>query len=131
MSNYGPTAAQCNLWLNASVRNTPWAAPIMCIQLHVGAPGPTGLTNVSAVTTRQAAAFTAGVNGGVALTGSLPKWAMTAEETLTSISLWSGFDGDSNAVCLWTLGLITPETVAAGDIYQQNSSNLTFLNQAA
>lgn len=131
MSNYGPTAAQCNYWLNASARNTPWAAPITTFQLHIGAPGPVGTANLSAVTARQAAAFTAGVNGGISITGALPQWQMTAEEILTAVSIWSGFDGDSNAVCLYTLGLITPETVAAGDIYQQNSANLTFLGQAA
>lgn len=131
MSNYGPTAALCNNWLNAAVRNTPWAAPITCIQLHVGAPGPTGVANLSAVTTREQAIFTAGINGGISLTGVPPQWLMTAEETLEAISVWSGFDGDSTAVCLWTMGLITSEQVANGDVYQQNSANLTFLGQAS
>lgn len=127
---FGPTTALCNLWLN-TLRNTPYSAPITCIKLHVGNPGPVGLSNPSVVTIRQAALFTAGVNGSFSLTGSLPQWQMTAEEDLAAISIWSGFDGDLNAVCLWTLGLITPEQVAAGDIYQQNSANLTFLTQAA
>lgn len=130
MSAAGLSVGLCNLWLN-TLRNVPYTAPITCMQLHVGQPGAAGTSNPSAVTQRQAVTYSAGSNGGFTLTGALPLWSMAAAETITHISVWSGFDGDSDAAFLWSMALTVPQQVTTGDRYTQNSSNLTFLTQAA
>lgn len=130
MSAVGLAVGLCNLWLN-TLRNVPFTAPITCMQLHVGQPGPNGTANPSAVTSRVAVTFTSGNSGGFALTGALPLWNMTASETLTHVSLWSGYEGDPDAIFLWSMALTVPQQVAEGDQYSQNSANLTFLTQAA
>lgn len=130
MSSVGVAVGLCNLWLN-TLRNTPYAAPITCIQLHVGIPGAAGTANPSAVTARKAATFTSGNAGAFSLTGTLPLWDMTSSETISHISVWSGFEGDPDAIFLWSMALNVPQQVADGDQYTQNSCNLTFLSQAA
>jgi hypothetical protein len=130
MSAAGLAPGLCNLWLN-TLRNTPFVAPITCIQLHTGQPGAAGTAHPSAVTSRASATFTAGSNGGFSLTGALPIWAMTASETISHISVWSGFESDVSAVFLFSMPLTVPQQVASGDQYSQNSCNLTFLTQAA
>lgn len=108
------TPAFASLLLSALAGGRP-RVPIVCAQLHDGAPGPAGLSNPSAITARQELTVTAPDTGAVGLTGVPPSWEVTAAETVAAVSLWSGFDGDPNAVCMFTLLAQPPVTVADGD----------------
>jgi len=61
------------------------------IQLHTGAPGPAGTSNVSSTTTREAVTW-ASASGGVIAASNQPAWAAwagTNGEVDTDISFWS------------------------------------------
>lgn len=61
------------------------------VQLHTGAPGSAGTSNVSSVTTRPAQTWGSASAGSVAASGTptWSNWAGTSPETLTDISHWS------------------------------------------
>lgn len=114
-----------------TLNNVPLVIPIVCVQLHTGDPGAAGTANASAVTTRQAASFNSPSGGAIALLGASPQWSMTDAEAITHISTWSGFDGDGDAVFLWSALLLPSRNVADGDIFNLNSCNLAILTKAA
>ena len=61
------------------------------IQLHTGAPGSAGTSNVSSTTTREAVTW-ASASGGSISASDEPEWtswAGTSPETETDISFWS------------------------------------------
>ncbi|WP_414018052.1 hypothetical protein, partial [Mycobacterium avium] len=105
--------------------------PIVCAQLHNGAPGSAGLSNPSAITARQELTVTAPDTGAVGLTGVPPSWEVTAAETVAAVSLWSGFDGDPSAMCMFTLPAQPPVTVADGDTLVLGSCGLEWAPAAA
>jgi hypothetical protein len=62
------------------------------VQLHTGAPGSAGTSNVSSVTTRQAVTWASASGGSVSANGTNPEWtnwAGTNGEADTDISFWS------------------------------------------
>lgn len=130
MSNVGVSVGLCNLWLN-SLRNVPFYAPIMCVQLHNGFPGVDGTSNISTTTARQSGTWTAGTAAAFGLTATPPTWIIGGPDVLAFISVWSGFEGDANATYLWSSQLNTTVAVAEGDTYYQNSANLLFPVTAA
>lgn len=82
----GLSAAAANLALTAAVAD--W----VFTQLHTGAPGAAGTSNVSSVTTRPATSWGTASAGAIAANGTLPKWtswAGTNGQTQTAISGWS------------------------------------------
>jgi hypothetical protein len=85
------------------------------IKLHTADPGAAGATAPSAVTTRQAATFSAASAGALALSNA-PAFSMTATETITHISVW---DAASAGNLLWTAALTTAKSVV-------NTDTLTF-----
>lgn len=61
-------------------------------QLHKGAPGSAGTSNVSSTTDRKAVTWGSASSASIAANGTLPSWtswAGTNGETVTAISLWS------------------------------------------
>lgn len=125
MSNgYGMTPALAGLVLQATLTGnfSLISFSTLCVQIHVnGTPGSDGTSNPAAETNRLQ--ITESVTGTSAtLSGTGPSWTITAQagENLTAISIWSGFETDSSAICLYTLP-ITPEQVAFGDIVTLNS----------
>lgn len=127
---YGITPAFANLVL-ATLNNVPLTVPIVCAQLHDGDPGNAGTSNPSAVTSRQQLAVDTPTNGATELTGAAPSWNMTTGETIEAVSLWTGFDGDASAVCMFTLAANPPVTVADGDVLILNVCNLTTTGMAS
>lgn len=97
--------------------------PIVCVQLHDGPPG-VGSSNLSGITGRQEISLTAPDSGAIALTGVAPSWEVTDSETIAAVSLWSGFDGDPDAMCLFTLAADPPVPVADGDVLVLNTCGL-------
>lgn len=129
-NSYGITPEFATLLLSALGGGRP-RVPIVCGQLHDGNPGPQGVNNPSAVTSRQELIVSAPNAGAVALTGVPPSWEITDEETIAAISLWSGFDGDPNAMCLFTLAAMPPVTVAEGDTLVLGACDLEWAPAAA
>lgn len=127
---YGITPAFADLFL-ATLNNVPLTVPIVCAQLHTGDPGNAGTSNLSAVTSRQQLAVDTPTNGATELTGAAPSWNMTTGETIEAVSLWTGFDGDASAVCMFTLAANPPVTVADGDVLLLNVCNLTTTGMAS
>jgi hypothetical protein len=104
-----------NNWLNM-LRATAFTAPAATyIKLHTGDPGAAGTANASAVTTRQAATFSAASAGAIALSNS-PAFTMTTTETISHISVW---DASTAGNLLWTATLTTSKSVV-------NTDTLTF-----
>lgn len=104
-----------NNWLNM-LRGTAFTAPAATyIKLHTADPGAAGATAASAVTTRQAATFSAASAGAIALSNS-PAFTMTGTETISHISVW---DASTAGNLLWTAALTTPKSVV-------NTDTLTF-----
>lgn len=76
---------------NANAALATWTASAGWVQLHTGAPGPSGLANVSSVTTRQAVTWGSPAGGSI-LASSTPQWtawAGTDGEKVTYLSFWS------------------------------------------
>ena len=104
-----------NNWLNM-LRGTAFTAPAATyIKLHTADPGAAGTTAASAVTTRQAATFSAASAGAIALSNS-PSFTMTTTETISHISVW---DASSAGNFLWSAALTTSKSVV-------NTDTLTF-----
>jgi hypothetical protein len=109
------TTTLANNWLNM-LRATAFTAPAATyIKLHTADPGAAATANASAVTTRQAATFSAASGGAIALSNS-PSFTMTATETITHISVW---DASTAGNLLWTAALTTSKSVV-------NTDTLTF-----
>ncbi len=116
------TTNLANRWLNI-LRGTAFTPPGgTYVQLHTGDPGANGTSNLSAVTTRSQATFAAAANGSIALTGTNPSWNMTANETISHISVW---DASSNGNFLWSAQLSVSKSVQPGDTLTLTSCGLS------
>jgi hypothetical protein len=85
------------------------------VQLHTGAPGSAGTSNVSSVTTRPAATWASASGGSVVTNGTAPawsNWAGTSPETDTDISLWSA---SSSGTFGFSMQLASSVTMHTGD----------------
>lgn len=93
----GLSATAANLALTAAVAD--WAFT----QIHTGAPGSAGTSNVASVTTRPATSWGTASAGAIAANGTLPKWtswAGTNGQVITAISGWSlATSGTFGAAC--------------------------------
>jgi hypothetical protein len=121
------TVAFANALLN-TVNNTSFAIPATYVQLHVGDPGAAGTANVSVVTTRQLATFSAAAAGALALSASPTAWNMTATETITNISVWSASSGGT---FYWSAALSVNKSVTSGDTLTLNTCGLSLSPLAA
>lgn len=127
---YGITPAFANLVLG-TLNNVPLTVPIVCAQLHDGDPGNAGTVNPSAVTTRVQINLDTPTSGATSLAAGSPSWNMTGPENIEAISLWTGFDGDANAMCMFTLQATPPVAVAEGDVLILNVLDLTTTGMAS
>jgi hypothetical protein len=117
----GIITAVANGLLN-TFRGTAYTSPAATyIKLHTADPGAAGTTSPSAVTTRQAATFTASTVGALVLSNA-PAFTMTATETISHVSIW---DASSAGNLLWTAALTTPKAVNATDTLTFNTLGLS------
>lgn len=109
----GFAAGVANSILNSIFRNTNWTAPTgTYVQLHVGAPGAAGTSNLASNTTRQAATFgNAASAGSIANTVAVSWTSVPASEDYTHFSVWSA----SSAGTFQCSGTITANPVVTGD----------------
>jgi hypothetical protein len=92
-------------------RATTYTGVSVFVKLHTADPGAAGATAASAVTTRNAATFSAPSAGSMALS-ALSGYSMTASETITHISLW---DASTAGNFLTSAALTTGKPVTNGD----------------
>lgn len=116
-----------NALLN-TVNNTSFAIAATWVQLHVGDPGPSGTANLSAVTTREHATFSAASGGALALSTSPTPWNMTTTETISHISVWSA---STSGTFYWSALLSVAKTVTNGDTVTLNTCGLALTPLAA
>jgi hypothetical protein len=85
------------------------------VQLHTGAPGSAGTSNVSSVTTRPAVTWASSSGGSVSANGTNPawsNWAGTNNEVVTDVSFWSA---SSSGTFGLSMVLNASVTMATGD----------------
>jgi hypothetical protein len=122
-----------NAWLNVVSGTTFTGAAGSFIQLHVvaGDPGAAGTSNVSSVTTRPAATWSAASAGSKAITTTLPSWtswAGTSPETIAYVSDWSA---SSAGTFYFSAALTANKTVQTGDTLTLNTLSVALAPIAA
>jgi hypothetical protein len=121
MSSYGITPNFASVLLSPLSGGRP-RVPIICVQLHDGLPG-VGLSNQIAIE-RQELAITSPQNSGVILTGGPPSWDILGAYVIPAVSLWTGFEDDPSAGCMFTLAADQAVNVDVGDTLILNTCAL-------
>ena len=83
------------------------------VQLHTGAPGSAGTSNVSSVTTRPAVTWASASGGSVSANGTNPawtSWAGTNGEVVTDISFWSASSAGTFGFSIQLSSSVTMDT---------------------
>lgn len=83
------------------------------VQLHTGAPGSAGTSNVSSVTTRPAVTWASASGGSVSSNGTAPawtSWAGTNGEVDTDITLWSASTSGTFGLSMALSSSVTMDT---------------------
>lgn len=86
------------------------------MQLHTGAPGVNGTSNVAANNTRKSVSFNAAANGATANSGAVLWASVPANEKYTHCTFWTLASGGSFGYS----GTVTANTVNTGDDFQFN-----------
>ena len=114
----GITAANANSALGT------WTGSATNVQLHTGAPGAAGTSNVSSVTTRPAVTWNA-ASGGVITASNTPawsSWAGTNGEVDTDISFWSA---STSGTFEFSMALNASVTMDTGDSLTLTAISIT------
>jgi hypothetical protein len=106
ISSYTATAV-----LDAIGNNTSFAVATAYLQLHTGAPGAAGTTNVATETTRKAVSFGAASAGAISNDAQVQWTSIAGSEDATHWSLW---DASTSGNFLGS-GTITANAYTAGD----------------
>lgn len=124
----GLAASQCAKALDALCGNATWTTGVdPWIQLHVGAPGAAGTSNVATETTRKQASFGAASSGSIANDVAVSWTSIAGSQDATHFSAWSL----SSAGTFWFSGTITANAYTAGDTYTVAIGALTVTLTAA
>ncbi len=100
--------------LNALLRNTSYTGPAaIYIQLHIGAPGAAGTSNVAGNSTRKVTTFNASSAGAIASSADVTWTSVSNSETYSHFSLWDA-STVGNFLCS---GTMTASAVTAGDTF--------------
>lgn len=92
------------------------------VKLHIGDPGAAGTTNPSALTTRNAVAWSAASGGSMSLS-TLGAFTMTASETISHISIWTA---STAGTFLQSAALTTAVPVISGSTLTVSSLTLSY-----
>jgi hypothetical protein len=94
------------------------------VQLHTGAPGSAGTSNVSSVTTRQSVAWASPSAGSIAASNqpAWTAWAGTSPETDTDISFWSAA---SSGTFGFSMALNSSAVMNTGDTLTLTSASVS------
>jgi hypothetical protein len=109
----GLAAATANSALNLLCKGTAWTPPSAgWVQLHTGAPGAAGTSNVASNSTRKQATFgTDAAGGSIANTVAVTWPSVSAAETYTKFSFWTLSSGGTFLLS----GTVTANAVAVTD----------------
>jgi hypothetical protein len=124
----GFSSTFANALLNTLNNTAPTAYSTVYIQIHTGAPGTAGSSNISAgSSTRQSASFGAASNSSntstVSITGT-PQWTNGGTtETITDLSVWSAVTGGT---FLFSVQLAVAVPWANGNTTQLAALNVSF-----
>jgi hypothetical protein len=110
-----------NAWLDALCRNVSYANATVYVQLHVGAPGAAGTSNVAANTTRQQASFSAASGRAITNSGDVTWSNVPNTETYTDVTLWSA---STNGTYLGQDTLSANAAMVAGDTFKLAAGDL-------
>ena len=115
-------AAVRNAMLEALGRNVAYQKAAFWVQLHTGAPGAAGTSNVAANTTRKQVTFAAAASGSMSNSADVEWTSVPAAETYSHVSFWDAstagtFEGDDD--------LSATATFAIGDTFRIASGQLT------
>lgn len=119
----GAASGIVNAWL-ASILNgtapTTYSAPY--VQLHTGAPGSAGTSNIAGETTREQATGTWTISGGSTTNPVAISWtSVSTAETYTDVTLWSASTGGTFIAS----GTITASAVSVGDNFSIPIGDMT------
>lgn len=117
ISIYAATAA-----LNAIGNNTSFAVTTCYIQLHTGAPGAAGTSNVAGNATRKAVSFGTAVSGEMSNDAAI-EWSTSDVDTSEDYTHFTLWDASSSGNFLGS-GTITANAVTAGDEFTIPSGDL-------
>lgn len=111
----GAASARANAGVDAATALGTW------IQLHTGAPGAAGTSNVASNTTRKQATIGAASGGVATSTADLSWTSVPASETYSFFTMWTA---STAGTFLWS-GTVTANAVTTGDNFTIASGNLT------
>lgn len=120
----GWATASANGILDALCRNVSWAPATggVYVQLHTGAPGSAGTSNVATETTRKAVTFgTAASGGSIANTVAVTWTGIAGSQDATHFTLWTA----SSSGTFLASGTITANAYTAGDTYTAGVGAIT------
>jgi len=114
----GVTAANANSAL------TTWTGSAAYVQLHTGAPGAAGTSNVSSVTTRPSVTWNSASAGSITASNqpAWTNWAGTSPETDTDLSFWSA---STSGTFEFSMQLSSSVTMNTGDSLTLTSVTLS------
>lgn len=116
-----------NTVIDHNLRGEAYTPPTaLYAKQHVGDPGPVGVANPSAVTTREEMELLAAAGGATNLVADVG-WLATATEGVSHISVW---DHASSGNCLLTVELEDEKYVYSGDTVVLASLPLLILAEA-
>lgn len=102
-----------NALLNALCRNTSYANAAVWVQLHTGAPGSSGTSNIAGNSTRQQATFGSVSTGGAISNTVAVDWsAVSTTEVYSYASLWSA---STSGTFLGDAAFTASKSVNSGD----------------
>ena len=111
----GASSTVVNAFLASLLNGSAFTAygTLYC-QLHVGAPGAAGTSNIAGENTRQAAGTFTAPSGGSSTNNAAVTWtSVTTAETYNNVTLWSASSGGTFIAS----GTITASAVNIGDTF--------------
>ena len=113
--------AVANAWLDAVANASAYSEAAVYVQLHTGAPGTDGTSNVATETTRDQASFAAASSRATTTDANLEWTSYPANETLSHISLW---DASTSGNFLGSDDLSSTAAMTSGDTFRIPTGDL-------
>lgn len=119
----GPSTTLASDVLQLILNGTTYTGPAggLYIQLHTGAPGSAGTSNVATNNTRQSCGTFSGSNGAWSNASAINWTSVSTTETYSHMSLWTA----STSGTFVGSGAVTGGAVTSGNNFQIPASDLT------
>lgn len=111
----GPSTYTLNKILDAIGNNTSFAVAQCYMQLHVGAPGAAGTSNVATETTRKSVSEAAAALAAMENDADI-EWTVLPTADPETYTFWSLWDAPTGGNFLWS-GPMTANAVSDGDSF--------------